>query len=323
MGSRWRGSALRILGACMVGLGVLTGLTFPIFLQTMQIATADRAWSIRARVACLTAGVVVGGINYLLARLVVGGRHRRLTGHLRQVDDIVRNATRTGDWSALHVSRCQIPVDSSDELGATAMAFNALVSALDHNVAERQRLESRLHHQAFHDPLTGLANRALFVDRIEHALSRTQRDLTQLAVLFIDLDGFKTINDTLGHASGDTVLVEMSRRLSAGRRTTDTVARLGGDEFAVLLEEVDPDNAERVADQLCAALSAPIILGEEHVRLGASIGVARAGALTDNPHALLREADLAMYLAKRAGKNCYRTFRRDPDANTAAQDVSQ
>jgi diguanylate cyclase (GGDEF)-like protein len=248
-----------------------------------------------------------------LARVVVGGRLRRLTGHLRRVDDVVRAATRTGDWSTLHVGRCQIPVDSTDELGETAAAFNALVSALDHNVAERQRLEERLHHQAFHDPLTGLANRALFVDRLEHALNRTHRDLAPLALLFIDLDGFKTINDTLGHAAGDTVLIEMSRRLSAGRRSTDTVARLGGDEFAILLEEVDPDNAARVADQLCAALSDPILLAGERLRLGASIGIAHSHALTDTPHTLLHEADVAMYLAKRDGKSCHRTFRRDLD----------
>jgi diguanylate cyclase (GGDEF)-like protein len=236
---------------------------------------------------------------------------------MRRVDQIVTMATKTGDWSALQVKSCQLLVDSDDELGESAKAFNALVGALDLNVAERQRLEARLHYQAFHDPLTGLANRALFTDRTEHALSRTRRDMTQLAVLFIDLDGFKYVNDTLGHAAGDAVLMEISRRLTIGRRDTDTVARLGGDEFAMLFEDVDVDHTTRIAGNLCAALSTPIVLGETQIQIGASIGISRGGAVTDTADALLRNADVAMYLAKRAGKNCYRLFEAEPTSVSA------
>ena len=299
---------MRALGLCMVGLGMLIGLVFPLFLEAMGIASQEQAGSVRSRVACLLAGVLLGGCNYLLARYVVGRRLARLIGRLRQVDVIVRTATRTGDWSGLHVDSCQLPVDSDDELGETASAFNALVDALDRNVAERQRLEAALHHQAFHDQLTGLPNRGLFEDRTRHALNRTRRELTQLAVLFIDLDGFKRVNDTFGHAAGDTVLVEVSRRLFASVRATDTVARLGGDEFAVLLEDVQGVDAMRIAGQLCARLRAPVPLGDEQLVLGASIGIARGGVFIDSPEVLLREADLAMYLAKRAGKDCYRVF---------------
>jgi diguanylate cyclase (GGDEF)-like protein len=289
----------------MVGLGLLTGLVFPVFLETLRIATPDRAESLAARLACATAGVAVGGANYALARLVVGGRLQRLTGHLRRIDDIVRTATLTGDWSALVLNACQIPVDSTDDLGQTAEAFNALVGALDHNVAERRRLEARLHHQAFHDPLTGLANRALFVDRLAHCLNRARREHTFPAVLYLDLDGFKAVNDTLGHAAGDNVLVETARRLLAGRRLTDTVARLGGDEFAILLEDVSPDHPEQAAQAAQAlreSLQAPMTLGLHRVHLGASIGIALADGRTDDPHTLLAQADAAMYQAKRDAK---------------------
>lgn len=314
---RWRPSTLRLLGACMVGLGMVIGLVFPFFLDAMDIAAPEQAGSIRSRLACLTAGILLGGINYLLARFVVGRRLRRLTGRMRRVDEIVRTATETGDWSLLHVKNCQLPVDSDDELGETALAFNALVDALDRNVAERQRLEATLHHQAFHDDLTGLANRALFADRTMHALTRTRRELTEIAVLFLDLDGFKDVNDSRGHAAGDAVLTEVSRRVTRCVRATDTVARLGGDEFAVLLEDIDVHSAARTADELCERLRQPVLINGERIQLGASIGISHGGPLTDNPDDLLRQADFAMYLAKRAGKGCYRVFEPGGHVNTS------
>jgi diguanylate cyclase (GGDEF)-like protein len=170
--------------------------------------------------------------------------------------------------------------------------------ALNHDraVAEAQ-------HEAFHDGLTGLPNRSLFVDRMEHAIDRAQRTGVPVGVLFCDLDGFKTVNDTLGHSAGDGLLVAVAGRLRECVRPADTVARLGGDDFAVLLEELrDPGDAARAAQRILNALEAPFRLAAREVYVGASIGIAAAVADADT---LLRDADLAMYRAKSEGKGRY------------------
>ena len=176
------------------------------------------------------------------------------------------------------------------------------------DVTERIRLEVALSHQAFHDSLTDLANKALFTDRLDHALARAERSARGVAVLFIDLDEFKTVNDGLGHTAGDELLIAVSERFRGCLRATDTAARLGGDEFAVLIEDVDDEHdAEVVAQQLLDALAEPFTIAGQELYVRASIGIAhgRAAAASDQ---LLRDADLAMYAAKHSGKNGYRTF---------------
>jgi diguanylate cyclase (GGDEF)-like protein len=169
-------------------------------------------------------------------------------------------------------------------------------------------------HQAFHDSLTGLPNRSLFLDRLEHALARTSREGSAVAVLFCDLDGFKTVNDSLGHGAGDELLREVGERLSRGLRSGDTVARFGGDEFAILLERPDgEEGATRVADRLHALLVAPFRVRGREVFLTASIGVAVG---RDEPGHLLRNADLAMYRAKAQGKGRSAVF--EPAMHAAA-----
>ncbi|QYJ15822.1 hypothetical protein Rxycam_01650 [Rubrobacter xylanophilus DSM 9941] len=177
------------------------------------------------------------------------------------------------------------------------------------DVTEQKNLEQRLVHLAFHDPLTGLPNRALFMDRLKHALARAGRSGDVLAVLFIDLDNFKFINDSLGHEAGDRLLVAVARRLSGATRPGDTVARLGGDEFTVLLEGIaDGGEAMRAAERVAEVLRDPFRVAGRELFVSASVGISVSAAGSGSVEDLMRGADLAMYEAKREGKNRYRVF---------------
>jgi diguanylate cyclase (GGDEF)-like protein/PAS domain S-box-containing protein len=181
------------------------------------------------------------------------------------------------------------------------------------DVSERKAFEEQLAHQAFHDSVTGLANRALFKDRVEHALERQTRADRPVSVLFMDLDDFKTINDSLGHAAGDRLLGEVGERVKGKLRTADTAARLGGDEFAVLLEDGgDGVGAADVAARILTSLDAPFHLEGKEVFVRASIGIATADHERhkgpEGAEELLRNADVAMYMAKESGKGRYQIF---------------
>jgi diguanylate cyclase (GGDEF)-like protein len=168
-------------------------------------------------------------------------------------------------------------------------------------------------HEALHDSLTGLPNRSLFLDRMRHALARAERSGTPVGVLFCDLDGFKTVNDSLGHRTGDRLLVLVAERLAACLRPADTIARVGGDEFAVLLEELrEPGDAARAAQRLLGSLETPFELREREFYVSTSIGIAAGIA---DAESLLRDADLAMYRAKSRGKGRYVIF--EPEMHTA------
>jgi diguanylate cyclase (GGDEF)-like protein/PAS domain S-box-containing protein len=177
------------------------------------------------------------------------------------------------------------------------------------DITERKTLEEELKHQAFHDSLTGLANRALFRDRVEHALARHARLGEPIAVLFLDLDDFKVVNDSLGHVAGDQLLGDVARRLLGCLRAGDTAARLGGDEFAVLIEGVpDPKEAVRLSERIIGSLDAPFALDGKEIFVRASIGYALSDEQTLNGDELLRAADVAMYAAKAAGKGGYEAY---------------
>jgi diguanylate cyclase (GGDEF)-like protein/PAS domain S-box-containing protein len=177
-----------------------------------------------------------------------------------------------------------------------------------HDTTERQALEEELKHLAFHDALTQLPNRTLFLDRVEHALSRQGRHRERLAVMLIDLDDFKMVNDTRGHAAGDDLLVAVSERLQRAVRPEDTCARLGGDEFAVLVEGlVGDEEAEQLADRVLAALRPPFGVGDDELSVRASIGVSTSDYGSHAPE-LLIQADLAMYAAKDAGKGGHESY---------------
>ncbi len=185
------------------------------------------------------------------------------------------------------------------------------------DISERKALEEQLRQLAFHDPLTLLANRNLFRDRVQHALTLAQRGPSSVAVMFLDLDNFKNINDSLGHDAGDRLLQAVAQRIIKTTRSSDTVARLGGDEFAVLIEGIATiAEVQRLADGLIATLNIPFPLNGMEVRVGASIGVAFSGN-ESGTETLLSNADIAMYHAKAAGKNRHVTFQ------TQMQDMLQ
>jgi diguanylate cyclase (GGDEF)-like protein/PAS domain S-box-containing protein len=190
------------------------------------------------------------------------------------------------------------------------------------DITERKALEEQLRHQAFHDVLTGLANRSLFRDRLGHALARAARGALPTAVLYLDLDDFKAINDRLGHAEGDRLLVAVGDRLRAATRAGDTVARLGGDEFAIIIEETDPTEAAQAATRILEALVPPFELGDRHVVARASIGIAIRTADGGDGDELLRRADIAMYAAKARGGECHVTYEAELyDATVARMEL--
>lgn len=245
----------------------------------------DRTW---------LAVVLAGGLVLAVAAQV--GLHRGLSGPLRQLERAARRFGR-GDLTY------PLEVTGTDELGQVATAFREMAGQLS---ASRSQLE----HRAVHDQLTGLANRVLFTDRVGHTLARSARRTQPLAVAFADLDGFKTVNDTLGHDGGDRLLIQVAAALTGAVRAGDTVARLGGDEFAVLFEDCDRATASELALRLHEALAR--LDSAVGLPVRASVGVVAAEPADPRGAAdLLRDADTAMYAAKRGGSG--RTIWFTPD----------
>ena len=194
------------------------------------------------------------------------------------------------------------------ELASVALDNAQLYTAAQQELIERKALEKELAHRAFHDVLTGLPNRALLEDRLRQAVARAGRLGQQISVLFLDLDNFKVINDSLGHKTGDELLVAVSRRLQGCLRPSDTAARLGGDEFIILLDvDSGAEEASRVAGRILDEIRTPLVLRGKELAINASIGIAVGGS-GERPEELLRDADLAMYRAKAGGKAHYAVF---------------
>jgi diguanylate cyclase (GGDEF)-like protein/PAS domain S-box-containing protein len=209
---------------------------------------------------------------------------------------------RDGSWRALEST-------ASNLLSQPAVAGVVLNS---HDITDRKHAEEKLLHDALHDELTGLPNRALFMDRLRQSMERSRREPERLtAVLFLDLDRFKIVNDSLGHLVGDDLLIQIAGSLSAALRPSDTIARVGGDEFAILLEGGrDVSDAVRVADRIHERLAAPINLGGHEIFATSSIGIAVHTPEYERPEDLLRDADTAMYRAKSSGRACHVVFNR-------------
>ena len=220
----------------------------------------------------------IGG-SFVIAR-TVSRPVNRLTEIARRVSD--------GDYSQ------RVEVTGHDEIGDLGRGFNHMLDGISQREAEILRL-------AFEDTLTGLPNRAMFIDRLQQVLRQARRSSDPVTVMLLDLDRFKLINDSLGHPAGDQVLRDVASRLRDVLRESDTVARLGGDEFALLLPGSPPEHVNRVVERVLRVLEAPILLDQQPVDVGASIGIATWPEDGDDADTLLRHADVAMYVAKRAG----------------------
>ena len=244
----------------------------------------------------------------------VEGLGKLLDGSLAAYETEKRYIHRAGHdvWVHLGVS----PV--RDEHGRVSYFITQI-----NDVSERRRVQAELAHRALHDHLTGLPNRALLLDRVRHALVRARRRSETVALLFVDLDDFKLVNDGIGHRAGDHVLMSAAQRLSATARADDTVARFGGDEFTILCENTGHADACALADRLIAAFATPFRYEEREIHLTVSIGIRVTDVPAITPDALIRDADIALYAAKEHGRNGYDLFdpaqRRRPDPLATAQ----
>lgn len=269
---------------------VILGLSLP--LENVVRETKRLGWTTIQMI------VALGVLAIVLAALV----SRVVTGPLRNMVQAV------GLFSKAQVVS-ELPSTRKDEIGLLAHSLNDMQATIVANMRELNESRQALKHLAQHDSLTGLPNRALFDDRLGQAVSQAQRDQTRMALLFVDLDGFKAVNDTHGHHMGDCLLVAAARRMQACVRGADTVGRLGGDEFVVLLPYVEMDqDALLVAEKICQALNQPFDVDDQQLKISSSIGVAIFPEHGSDDESLARSADAAMYLAKDSGGNRARLF---------------
>lgn len=245
-----------------------------------------------------------------VANLVLSRLQRFITDPILALSKVSEQISRLGDYSI----RAQLT--SSSEIGLLARAFNAMLdrierreTELEAEIAERKRVEFKLDRLAHFDNVTGLHNRHFFNERLESVIIRSEQFNERTVLMFIDLDNFKSVNDTLGHDVGDELLRMVSQRLGETLRFDDVICRIGGDEFAIILENVKQTSvASMIAEKCLAALAQPIAIGGNEIHIGASIGISIYPDDAASTHELLKYADTAMYYAKNGGKNGYRMF---------------
>ena len=236
--------------------------------------------------------------------------------------DIATALARAAQLSNEQIPELPAEPSRKDEIGTLMSSFARMLATIQQQSQEINEFPRRLDQlirEAFRDSLTGLPNRALFMDRLTHALTRAERGGTNLAVLFLDLDRFKILNETLGQEVGDRLLVEVGHRLAGCLSPEDTVARLGGDEFALLLEDTsDLSGATALAEKVSAEIQRPFVVDGRDVLISASIGVALTGGGSMQPEEVLHNADLAMYQAKAEGRARYELY--EPGLNVSTRE---
>ena len=266
---------------------------------------------------CPAAEAIGSGVDrFIPAHLRAGHRH-----HMTRFTTVGESGRKMGERmqvNALRGNGEEFPVEAS--IAKLTHSGQPLYSVILNDVSDRKRDEERLKFLANYDPLTALPNRALFNQRLQRALGHAQRLDTALAVLFIDLDRFKIINDTLGHEAGDSMLQEVARRLTGCLREIDLVARLGGDEFVVLIEQLaDVHYASGIAQKVIQAVAAPFTLGGNEYHVTASVGISTYPADGIDGATLLKNADIAMYRAKEQGKNNFQFYAAQMNVHTVAK----
>ncbi len=255
------------------------------------------------------------GVFYIFIAIILGGTIawfllRNFTARITLLSEVAKQITHHNYAIDLP------PFNGTDELSQMGRAFGLMIDSihqqmesLSYEILQRKNAESLLFHKAHHDELTQLANRALFMERLEQALHNAKAHHTQLAVLFIDLDRFKEINDTFGHEMGDQILITIANRLQENVQRRDTIARLGGDEFTIIIEETQGmSQISAVAAKLVEALQKPIVTETQTFTITCSIGISLYPDDGDDTQSLLRNADYAMYQAKEEGRNGYHYY---------------
>jgi diguanylate cyclase (GGDEF)-like protein len=312
------GSVLRLTGICFVPVSensiylLLTKARVGARLivrspQDIRVLTAVSWWNVH-RTALIAIALLLAVATSLIWISVLGRRIRyqgRALKRAREKNDaindfirVIQDVTRNKSFTS------RVPVQGTDEIAILSTEFNQMLGELHIRDLQKTEAESRLQHQALTDDLTGLPNRRLLSDRLSQVLEMAKRDRRIIALLYLDLDGFKLVNDSLGHSVGDTLLAEVARRLGARIRKSDTLARLGGDEFTVVLTKLNsPEEAALVANSLLDALSRPFLIEKHEITISASIGISVFPANGMDAGELLQQADSAMYSAKRDGKN--------------------
>ena len=292
--------AVNLFGYIPVGAGPSDGIAVFVGRDKRQIIS-DINQSIWLNVAAVLAGLL---LSVILTLLYV----RRFLARPFQNLLTVAGRWQKGDWSARAASASGSP------------EFDRLAAAFDGMAAEVSCRELKISWMARHDVLTGLANRTVFAEALQREIARAHRDGTNFAVLYLDLDHFKDINDTLGHPIGDLLLQSVAERLRANVRETDTVSRFGGDEFALIATELkQPGDAAILAEKVLAIMSEPVSLRDIEVRSGATIGIAVYGPESADAETLLSHADIALYRAKSEGRGTYRFFTEAMDAEVRTE----